>query len=599
MSKQTIKEFYNKYSTWITIMLWIVICLWRIPFINKGIDYTDTGFNMENYKNVFYGNGISDIGLVFTNLLGGIIYKALPAYQLLVYRILHWIIGILSAFFAYQIFKRYLDKNLILVLLLGISLATKGGESIYSYYPMTSLLLMLVLMFLHIGLVDKKNNRIVLAGVISGINIFFRLTNIMYLAMVLLILFYGYIKGYSKKETIKLAFMYIAGVVGVCICIIPILFIILGKEDLINSSVAYVRELFGIVDSSIVNPIGIEEKSGHSLIAEIKTMGQQGISSILTIVCFFIPVTAIWSLLNFLINRIDKIKNKTIFKYILLSAYSIVFSFIFKDRISGTIILILSIGSVCFSFILLLKYKKLKPEYILLFATTFLMGCCSVLGSDLGFKRISILQSYAILSVALGLILIINSANSVNKYIKIVIELSKSFSIIFVICLYIVGVFCMIPKSYLDADYGELNYSVNPEIKVLKGMNTSKTRADQLNEYYEIMQRKELQDAEVAMFGFFPLGFNISEQKDYFESVMPCVDYPRVSVERLLSVIQEKQEQGIKPVIVISYVNQLQRGDDHFTSDAKMAVLNYMLELNDYDTYLDDEYFTIYIPSEV
>ena len=30
-----------------------------------------------------------------------------------------------------------------------------------------------------------------------------------------------------------------------------------------------------------------------------------------------------------------------------------------------------------------------------------------------------------------------------------------------------------------------------------------------------------------------------------------------------------------------------------------MAVLNYMLELNDYDTYLDDEYFTIYIPSEV
>ena len=90
-----------------------------------------------------------------------------------------------------------------------------------------------------------------------------------------------------------------------------------------------------------------------------------------------------------------------------------------------------------------------------------------------------------------------------------------------------------------------------------------------------------MENTEVAVFGYFPLGFNISEQKDYFESVMPCVDYPRVSVERLLGVIQEKQDQGIKPVIVISYVNQIQRGDDHFTSEAKMAVLDYMLSLNE------------------
>lgn len=595
MNNTKVKGLYKQYSGIITICLWIIFIIWKIPFLNKGIDYTDTGFNMENYKNVFFGEGITDIGLVLTNLIGGIIYKLLPAYQLLVYRILHWIIGILTAFFAYQIFKRYLDKNLILVLLIGLSLATKGGESIYSYYPMTSLVLILALMFLHAGLVDKKNSKLVIAGIISGINILFRLTNLIYLAMVLLIIFYGWIKGYSKKETIKTAFLYVVGAAGAFICIIPLLFFILGPENLINSFMSYVREFLGIVDKNVVNHLAIEEKSGHSLSAEIKTLGQQGISSITVMICCFVPVVILWELIGTFIKRVVDFKNNFLME-IVFAVYSIVVLFVLKNKISGTVFLILAIGSLCFSFAFLLKAKKIKSEYALLFASTFLMGCCSVIGSDLGFRRISIIQSYAVLSIALGVQLIMTCTSLNNKYFKIAKNFVKSFSIIFITSLYVVGIFCMMPQSYLDADYGELKYSVNPELTVLKGMKTSKIRSEQLNEYYEIMRKPELQNTEVAVFGYFPLGFNISEQKDYFESVMPCVDYPRVSVERLLGVIQEKQDQGIKPVIVISYVNQIQRGDDHFTSEAKMAVLDYMLSLNEYEVYHESNNFKIYAP---
>lgn len=595
MNNIKVKGLYKQYSGIITICLWIIFIIWKIPFLNKGIDYTDTGFNMENYKNVFFGEGITDIGLVLTNLIGGIIYKLLPAYQLLVYRILHWIIGILTAFFAYQIFKRYLDKNLILVLLIGLSLATKGGESIYSYYPMTSLVLILALMFLHTGLVDKKNSKLVIAGIISGINILFRLTNLIYLAMVLLIIFYGWINGYSKKETIKTAFLYVAGAAGAFICIIPLLFFILGPENLINSFMSYVREFLGIVDKNVVNHLAIEEKSGHSLSAEIKTLGQQGISSITVMICCFVPVVILWELIRTFIKRVVDFKNNFLME-IVFAVYSIVVLFVLKNKISGTVFLILAIGSLCFSFAFLLKSKKIKSEYALLFASTFLMGCCSVIGSDLGFRRISIIQSYAVLSIALGVQLIMTCTSLNNKYFKIAKNFVKSFSIFFITSLYVVGIFCMMPQSYLDADYGELKYSVKPELTVLKGMKTSKIRSEQLNEYYEIMRKPELQNTEVAVFGYFPLGFNISEQKDYFESVMPCVDYPRVSVERLLGVIQEKQDQGIKPVIVISYVNQIQRGDDHFTSEAKMAVLDYMLSLNEYEVYHESNNFKIYAP---
>ena len=85
MNNTKVKGLYKQYSGTITICLWIIFIIWKIPFLNKGIDYTDTGFNMENYKNVFFGEGITDIGLVLTNLIGGIIYKLLPAYQLVVY----------------------------------------------------------------------------------------------------------------------------------------------------------------------------------------------------------------------------------------------------------------------------------------------------------------------------------------------------------------------------------------------------------------------------------------------------------------------------------------------------------------------------------
>ena len=431
MNNIKVKGLYKQYSGIITICLWIIFIIWKIPFLNKGIDYTDTGFNMENYKNVFFGEGITDIGLVLTNLIGGIIYKLLPAYQLLVYRILHWIIGILTAFFAYQIFKRYLDKNLILVLLIGLSLATKGGESIYSYYPMTSLVLILALMFLHTGLVDKKNSKLVTAGIISGINILFRLTNLIYLAMVLLIIFYGWINGYSKKETIKTAFLYVAGAAGAFICIIPLLFFILGPENLINSFMSYVREFLGIVDKNVVNHLAIEEKSGHSLSAEIKTLGQQGISSITVMICCFVPVVILWELIRTFIKRVVDFKNNFLME-IVFAVYSIVVLFVLKNKISGTVFLILAIGSLCFSFAFLLKSKKIKSEYALLFASTFLMGCCSVIGSDLGFRRISIIQSYAVLSIALGVQLIMTCTSLNNKYFKIAKNFVKSFSIFFI-----------------------------------------------------------------------------------------------------------------------------------------------------------------------
>ena len=112
----------SQVNRFLTVLFTTVIILWRIPFLNKGIDYTDTGFNIVNYQNVFNGDGIHGIGYFVTTLLGGILYNLFPSMQLLIFRILHWLICLANIFLAYRIFRPYINKNLLLFILLIISL---------------------------------------------------------------------------------------------------------------------------------------------------------------------------------------------------------------------------------------------------------------------------------------------------------------------------------------------------------------------------------------------------------------------------------------------------------------------------------------------
>lgn len=603
MLKTNLKEFYKKNSTIINIILWAVFILWRIPFLNKGIDYTDTGFSMENYKNVFYGSGIHSIGTFLTFLIGGTIYKLLPAYHLLIYRILHWLIGLLTALFAYKLFKRYLDKNLILVILLSLALVSKGGEAMFSYYPVTACLLMLSLLLLHNGLLENNKVKILVSGFVAGINVFVRLPNLLFLSMVLGVIYFGWVSRLNKKDVFHLVLYYVLGVLFAMACIIPIMCIVIGPETLMDSLMGYVRLALGKTQNTVENVIGIQEKSGHSLVAIIKTLCVQVAKTIFSFILYILPVVLIAELVGVIIKRFCKSKSVMIIKYknMFLILYFIIVAFVIKEKVSDTVFFVISLTSLCLSLISLIKLHKKNPKYELLFFINLIIGCCSVFGSDLGLNRIGILGDYMILTGCLSakyLLQLENNHETKNREtIKILAKKCMSLiSVFIIISAYVVGIFCKLPVTYCDDNYTELKYSVNSEIKILRGMKTSEQRASQLNEYYEIMCMDELQDYEAAIFGYFPLGFTIGNQKNYFEDVQPCIDYPSVSVESLLKVMNEKQEQDIKPLIVISYVNQIQRGDDHYTSEAKMAVIDYMLEQYEYETYYESENFLIYKP---
>lgn len=601
MSKQTIKELYNKYSTWITIMLWIVICLWRIPFINKGIDYTDTGYSLENYKNAFGSEGIRGIGIFITNLIGGAIYKWLPAYQLLVMRVLHWMIGLLSIYLVYCLFKKYLDKNLVLFVLLGIFLSSKNGEALFNYYVTTTCLLLLSLLLLRNGLVDNKKKYIVLSGFVSAINIFFRLPNVLFCLMFVGIIVYLKLKKETGKNIVKTVFLYIGGAVLGVLSVLPVMIAIMGIDTIFESFMGFVNLALGKTTKKIENILGIQEKSGHSLIAELKTIIWQGIQALKTIILYLIPTVVLELGIYIFITKLGIKCKKNLKKIGNILTFVIIIAavILYRKDVSYNIMIAFELFSILISIVLLFKMKRSNPEYSLIFILNIVTSCTEIIGSDLGLRRLSISNAFLILTLVLGIKYAISSVN-IKEYATfkcgVYKHLLSSGMILLISGIYISAGFSTILDSYFDADYPELNHTVNNDIKSLRGMKTSEIRAKQINEYYDCMNNEKLKDSEVVVFGYFPLSFSIIDNKDYFESVQPCIDYPAVSVESLLKVIEEKQDQGIKPVIVISYINQNFRGDDHFTSEAKMAVLNYMLDLNDYEIYHESEYFEIFIP---
>lgn len=601
MQSYKIEQFNKKYGKWLTLVLWIVICLWRIPFLNKGIDYTDTGYSLENYKNVFDGNGINGIGVFLTNLIGGLIYKLLPAYQLLAFRILHWFIGLISVYIAYCIFKRYMDKNLVLFILLGVFLTSKNGEALFNYYVTTTCLLLLSLLLLRNGLVDNKKKYIVLSGFVSAINIFFRLPNILFCFMFIGIIVYLKLKKEIGKNIVKTVFLYIGGAVLGVLCVIPIMISIMGIDKIFKSFMGFVNLALGRTADKVENILGIQEKSGHSLIAELKTIVNQGLHAFKILIVYLLPTVVLETVFYCLIKKSETNFGRNYKKigYVFTLMFIIVSVFIYRNIISSNIMITFELFSILISVVLLFKLKRRNPEYSLIFILNIVTSCTEIIGSDLGLRRLSISNAFLILTLVLGIKYAISSVN-IKEYATfkcgVYKHLLSSGMILLISGIYISAGFSTILDSYFDADYPELNHTVNNDIKSLRGMKTSEIRAKQINEYYDCMNNEKLKDSEVVVFGYFPLSFSIIDNKDYFESVQPCIDYPAVSVESLLFIIQEKQEQGIKPVIVVSYINQNFRGDDHFTSEAKMAVLNYMLDLNDYEIYHESEYFEIFIP---
>ena len=106
------RNLKDKITGKLYIVFLIIAVFWTAMIANKGIDMSDMGYSLTNYKYALENASSLSIGMFLSNYVGGIIYSLLPAYHLLVFKLLNVLIVGTCYYITFYILKDYMQKNL-------------------------------------------------------------------------------------------------------------------------------------------------------------------------------------------------------------------------------------------------------------------------------------------------------------------------------------------------------------------------------------------------------------------------------------------------------------------------------------------------------
>lgn len=141
---------------------------------------------------------------------------------------------------------------------------------------------------------------------------------------------------------------------------------------------------------------------------------------------------------------------------------------------------------------------------------------------------------------------------------------------------------------YRDAEMAELKFPVS--VKEYRGIQTSRERAEYLNELDEVLE--DLEGQELLSFGRFNIGHVIADMPPILGRVW--VDLEGYSVYTFEEELESAVEKKGYPVILIADLEQ----DGQYTSKEKLDVINKMLQEGDYTKYYENEWYYVYVPEK-
>lgn len=561
-------EVYNKHEKKIAIVIGLIIVIWPLVFLNKGIDVTDTGYVLSKYKYVFTQQSLNTFRILFSELTGGILYKIAPSHQLLFLNLCGYISYLLIGTMTYSMFKEYMNKNLLLVAILIASFFTKRYLTIISYNTFTALVLCLGI-YLLINALKKDNDKMLFfSGVVLASSMFFRLPNILQLSLVLVIVWYYYFCLKNTELTKKKLYVFFAGVSSSFFIAMTIAIYFLGWNNIILENSATAKLSVSDDSHGIVNML-------YRILAELKV----GIVVLIKIFCGLISLIFFSKVLKFIAN--DK------FIMTLTGIFVIIFSGIiaFMKMDYSTYLYILSVLSITLSIYFAFKYRKKKSTLSTLITANLIVALIIPLGTDNGLGHYATFLYLPLVTIFCILFLELQEYYKTNK--KVFFDITYALMLFLLLTGLITGFNLATKYVYRDAPNHELKYSVNSS--VYYGMKTSQERSKALNNFVEIM--KLYKDQELLSYGEFTIGFLLTDMKPFFKTVWP--DLASFSLATFQQQLQEKEQLGIRPVIVLVSMEE----KDFFRDYNKLALIMKFIAVHDYKIQYKDEYFTIYVPN--
>lgn len=588
-------------------LFFLFIFLYHILVVLQGIDFNDEGFHLAFYQQIF--NDPNSVTYAFwgwlSGIVGGSFLKLFPFSGMFGIRFLGAVVSTATIIIAFNLLKKYVHNGYLKISMILLCLFINEDAKNLYYNNLSAFLYFVVAYFIFVGLRDNKKWLIFGGGFFAGLNIFTRLPNVLGAGLVIAFFYYGYVAKKTLKDIVIRSVIFIVGVLGACL-------IALAVMKLLNHYNSFIESVKMLSTTSQHAKQDDGANGAYGLTHLLKVNFDDYVSALRFLLRISVPL-----LLIVFINQATLRSSKGIqvavrsFNYLATAA---AFGLALTGWFTGFRLLEL-FTSVSLISVLVLFDKKANPEYKLL---TFIGGLILLIhpfGSSAGIATVIVYSMWISFPVALDYLMnlkwvifelrVDNSARitSVKGSFQGLIFRNSKWVLIFLIligCLYNV-----IKYPYLcdHHDRWTMRYSVDN--KLMRGIFTSKARADTLDELLKASAKYIQPNDIVLAYDCMPLYHFMTETKSYVRN--PCIWFYTTSLfQQELNYAEAHQNK--LPVIVRQLIKTTGEGsawpetrpaEDYLLfkrTQGKNNILNDFIKRHGYSEVYNNGDFEILIP---
>lgn len=566
VKKQKLVPFMKKetgFNVLINIIFPLLLLIYPLLNFNHGVDLTDTGYNLGTYEffpiwqdnwvlAYFLANGM---GYILTRLPFGNTLMGMNLYTSLL------ISGLVLMVYSY--FKKKMPPVLLFVgEMIAIGLCWCPTTILYNY--LTYFLMTASIILLYQGVIKEKKVLLVLAGLILGVNVFTRFSNLTQMAFIMIVWYGGFLNKKSIKKILK----------DTALCLIGYLFGLLSMLGIIaffygiQSYLSMIQRLLRLSSST-------EGYSMSDMIFDVfKDYAAQ---------TEWIAVMAIGVIAGLVMFQIYKGKYEIIKKIIYVGGMCVILRYFYGHRMfwldyttygaifSWTVIFIM-IAAVTSVMVILNKRKEKQDK--LLATIVLIIIFISPLGSN---NRSYLIINNMFLIAPITLSFLFQLLREKQFPIKAMITM-----IVALLFIQSVGFGCLF--IFRDGSATEKRDAKIENHDILNGMFTTIGNAKSIVQITEYIEKNNLSDKKVILYGEIP-------GLAYYLNMIPAVstawvDLDSYSYETLqddLSIIE------VKPIVIFG--NQEKFID---SQDSKKILLDKFIEAYELKNIFCNELFIVY-----
>lgn len=214
----------------VNIALVSFLLLYPLYSVIFGINMTDTGYWLSNYKE-FFDDTVRGYAVWLSLFFGGTINIVFGKFGLISFKIVNILTIYAILLLIYKLLREYTTHSLLLLFLsMTVIFVNIDLLSILNPDILTTLFFILASYFLYYALTYNRLSYFFIAGLFLGLNIFIRLPNLLGIGLIVIIFFYDFATSSIKKRTFKKSATLLSGYI-VSIIIIFLLMESLGHFE--------------------------------------------------------------------------------------------------------------------------------------------------------------------------------------------------------------------------------------------------------------------------------------------------------------------------------------------------------------------------------